>query len=305
MRFLTKTFTFIPLAIFISCTTGNKENKSTIDSLVSMEKEIMKSEIAIQPEELELLIGTIPPPLEISSLISGKGFKYNREILHSLEDIKHYNDSYRQAFFLGIYGTDLGYTQMCSQIGDGIAYFDAVYSLARELKIETFFDQKLIRKFSNNDNIDSLLNLTTKNFEQINQHFTQEKTPQLSIMILSGGWIESLNLLAETYKKQPSEYLKERIAEQQITMEVLLEILNKYDHDVKLKTLKKNLEPIIHSFAKIEIIEKELKDIPEHVWGEDGTLTITPSIETKVIVDKETFNELLASIISVRNTLIL
>lgn len=291
--------------LFSSCSENKNESVDMIDSLLSVEKTNLHENNFINSDEINMLMGTVPPPLEISSMISGEGFVYKKHFLHSIENIKDYHDSYTQAFYIGVYGTDLGYTQLFHNVGDGIAYFEAVYSLAQELKIESYFDKKLMKQLTKGDQIDSLINQTTYNFENINDHFLEEKTPELSIMILLGGWIESLNLLTETYVDHPSEALANRIAEQQLPLEIIIEILKKYDENKRIKEMHNHLKPIIRGFSKIEIVEEELDDVPEHVWQEDGTLLIAPSVETKIIVEKEDFDALIKTIISTRKSLFL
>lgn len=292
--------------IFISCKTENKTNQENIDQVIEEEKKAMSMQSETTTEDISLLIASIPPPIEMSTLILNQEVNYDNKLLHDINSIKNYNDSYSLAFNLGVYGTDLGYTHLYEQTSDGIVYFDCINKLAIELKIEKYFDPKLISKLTRNNNLDSILSLTTHNFSQINDHFIDEKTPQLSASLIAGGWIESLYLLSNSYNMKQSDELKNKIGEQKISLKLLSEMLHKYDEDPKIKKISVQFDQLSKTFENVEITEKKLKNTnKEPVFKDDGTMTFSSSKETIVNVDKESLNNIISTVLSVRNTLIL
>ena len=66
--------------------------------------------------------------------------KYNGSLLNQSDNLPKYNNNYKKALNLGVYGTDLGYTNIYGQNQDGIKYISSIKSLADELNIGQFFD---------------------------------------------------------------------------------------------------------------------------------------------------------------------
>src|SRR5688500_16735654 len=90
----------------VACGPGNKsEEQAFAESLddTNLEGEVISGEV-------NEILHRIPSPLEISVLLKESGKKYNSEFLNSPENLSRYNTNYKRALNLGIYGTDLGYT---------------------------------------------------------------------------------------------------------------------------------------------------------------------------------------------------
>ena len=69
------------------------------------------------------MLQQIPSPLEISVLLKESGTKYDHDLLNSPDNLASYNSNYKKALNLGIFGTDLGYTNIYEQNQDGIKLF--------------------------------------------------------------------------------------------------------------------------------------------------------------------------------------
>src|SRR5688572_26509497 len=127
------------------------------------------------------ILQQIPSPLEISVLLKESGKKYNVSYLNSPDNLAKYNSNYKKALNLGIYGTDLGYTNIYEQNQDGVKYMSSIKSLADGLNIGQFFDIETIgRLATNSKNLDSLLLITTQNFNNINHYLQTQSRANLS-----------------------------------------------------------------------------------------------------------------------------
>jgi hypothetical protein len=300
-----KLISFLGVVFMIWSCSSTDDQQKLADKVIEQETEKVNVLAQIDHEELKMLMGSIPPPVQISSIISQKGYKYQSKILRDVSTLSNIVNSYDQAFSLGVYGADLGYTQVFGQVGDGLAYFEAIFKLSSELHIDHFFDRKLIRRLSSSQSIDSLLLISTDKMDMVNQYFIDQQNPQLSLLILTGSWLESSYLLAQSQLTKPSIELQDRIAEQEIALEILEELYKKYPQDQQLQKYRASLKKVTAQYAKIEVVRQEIKGTTEHIWKEDGTMTITPQTETKVIVEKEDLDKLIATIVSTRNELIL
>src|SRR6476620_10659875 len=118
-----------------SCGSGNKEAEfvAGLDTAQSVGP-------TIDAQVIGQILQGIPAPLEISVLLKESGKKYNGAILNSPDHLSKYNSNYKRALNLGIYGTDLGYTNIYEQNQDGIKYMGSIKELADGLKIGQFFE---------------------------------------------------------------------------------------------------------------------------------------------------------------------
>jgi len=148
-----------------SCDSGkNKEAEAFLESLDSVSIETPE----ISEEVISSLIAQIPSPLEIAVLLKESGVGYDKSILNSYDNSSNYHTSSLKAINLGIYGTDLGYTNVFEEHLEGLKYLRTVKGLADDLRIGQFFDLETIgRLATSSNNLDSLLMLTTRNFNSI------------------------------------------------------------------------------------------------------------------------------------------
>ena len=236
----------------MACGSGNKnEDQALLDALenTDLENEVISGEV-------NDILHRIPSPLEISVLLKQTGKKYNAEFLNSPQNLSRYNTNYKRAINLGIYGTDLGYTNIYEQSQDGIRYMSTIKDLANELNIGQFFEMETIgRLVSNSENLDSLLLITTQNFNSINHYLQSQNRSHLSVLFLTGGWLEALHITCEVAKTNPNnEQLQETIGAQKIILDNILHLLSFYrENDQNMASLMTDLEGLKQSFDKVTI----------------------------------------------------
>src|SRR6187401_1869103 len=135
--------------------------------------EATEEKVGVDEEVINAILDQIPSPLEISVLLKHSGSKYDLSVLNDSDNLSKYNSNFKKALNLGVYGTDLGYTNIYEKNQDGIDYIRSIKSLADDLNIGQFFDVQTIGKLAaNSKNLDSLVLLTTLNFNHIN-HYLQ------------------------------------------------------------------------------------------------------------------------------------
>ncbi len=235
-----------------ACGTGNKnEDQAFVDALdnADLDGQVISGEV-------NDILHRIPSPLEISVLLKESGKKYNSEFLNAPENLSRYNTNYKRALNLGIYGTDLGYTNIYEQSQDGIQYMSTIKDLANELNIGQFFQTETIgRLVSNSNNLDSLILITTQNFNSINQYLQSQNRSHLSVLFLTGGWLEALHITCEVAKANPDNaQLQETIGSQKIILDNIVQLLSFFkDSDRNMAGLLADLEPLRQSYDKVTI----------------------------------------------------
>jgi hypothetical protein len=236
----------------MACGSGSKNEDQALTE--ALEESGLESQVI--SGEVNDILHRIPSPLEISVLLKESGKKYNAEFLNSPENLSRYNSNYKRALNLGIYGTDLGYTNIYEQSQDGIRYMATIKDLANELSIGQFFEMETIgRLVSNSSNLDSLLLITTQNFNNINQYLQTQNRSHLSVLFLTGGWLEALHITCEVAKINPgNEQLQETIGAQKIILDNILHLLSFYkDSDRNMASLMADLQGLKQSFDKVTI----------------------------------------------------
>ncbi len=294
-----RVFTIGILTIFlISCSTEKKtDDKEFLQSLESTEEKT-----GIDEDVINSILEQIPSPLEISVLLRESGSKFNGSLLNQAENRSRYNNNFKQALNLGIYGTDLGYTNIYGQNLDGIKYMTSIKSLADDLNIGQFFDIETIgRLASNSKNLDSLIMVTTLNFNHINHYLQTQGRDNLSVLLLTGGWIEAMQITCQVAAKSPSRELHEKIGEQKIILEQILLLYSFYPDDSNMAGLLKDLEPLKAAYEKVTINYTYKESSMEIV---DGVAVIKDNSTTTIDITDQNIEEIRTITNSIRTKII-
>jgi hypothetical protein len=246
----------------------------------------------------------IPAPLEISVLLKESGKKYNASYLNSPDNISKYNSNYKKALNLGVYGTDLGYTNIYEQNNDGVKYMGSIKSLADGLNIGQFFDIETIgRLATNSKNLDSLLLITTQNFNSINHYLQTQDRSNLSVLFLTGGWLEALHILCEVAAANPTnKEMQETIGEQKIILENIMLLLSFYkDSDPNMAALLADVDALKTAFDKVKVTYTYKESTFEIV---DGVMVIKDNSSSTIEITQEDVNSIKSITAGIRNKVI-
>ena len=258
----------------------------------------------ISEEVISDILQQIPSPLEISVLLKESGTKYDQSMLNDPKKTKSYNTNYEKAINLGIYGTDLGYTNIYEQNQDAIFYLNSIKELADDLSIGQFFDFGTIKRLAtNSSNLDSLLYLTTKNFNNINAYLQNQKRSNLSILILTGGWLEALHVTCKVAEKNPNnQVLIERIGEQKVIMDNIMLLLSFYsESNSSIAQYMTELKPLANAYSKVQIVRTYAEPTFVEV---DGMLVVQDNSTSEVKISQENLKEITSITQSIRKNII-
>jgi hypothetical protein len=250
------------------------------------------------------ILQRIPSPLEISVLLKESGKKYNGSYLNSPESVSNYNSNYKKALNLGVYGTDLGYTNIYEQNQDGVKYMTSIKTLADGLSIGQFFDIETIgRLATNSKNLDSLLLITTQNFNSINHYLQSRNQSNLSVLFLTGGWVEALNILCEVAAANPTnKEMQETIGEQKIILENIMLLLSFYkESDQNMASLLTDMEELKKLYDKVNITYTYSESTFEIV---DGVMVIKDNSSSTIQITSEDIANIKALTSSIRHKII-
>jgi hypothetical protein len=288
------------IALFLTaCGSGKKpDEQAFLNSLDSA-----KGGSTIDEEVINSILQQIPSPLEISVLLKESGTKYNIGILNTPDNLPKYNSNYKKALNLGVFGTDLGYTNIYEQNQDGIKYLSSIKSLADGLNIGQFFDIETIgRLATNSKNLDSLLLITTQNFNSINHYLQTQSRANLSVLLLVGGWVEAMQITCQVAAKDiKNKELQEKIGEQKIILEQIVLLLTFYKDDANMASLLKDMEELKVAFDKINITYTYKESTMQVV---DGVAVIKDNSTTSINITEKDVEAIRSLTNSIRNKII-
>ncbi len=273
---------------------------------IKKEKEVKSETITkrvLSPEVIKDIIESIPSPAAISFLIKDTGVKYNYYMMNSADNAGNYNTDYKKALNLGIYSTDLGYANIYEQSQDAVTLVTAVRDMADGLDIGRFFDFENLRKLvrSNSKNLDKLREETAINLQRMTEHLQENDRTDMTVLILTGGWIESLYLTCKVAKIKTNEELTSLIAEQKITLDQIILLIEHYEASPKMKTLREELVALDKIYAGIEvkIIASKSRKVEKN-----GVISVEQTSKTEVKMKPGDLDAILAQVTLIRDNII-
>ena len=295
-----KALFIITCLILASCGSNKKTALKEFEAVDTAALE----ETGISEEVISDIIQQIPSPLEISVLLKEVGTRYNKDLLNSSSNTSKYNSNYKKALNLGIYGTDLGYTNIYNQNQDALFYLKSIRDLADGLSIGQFFDFGTISRLAtNSNNLDSLLLITTQNFNNINSYLQEQKRSNLSVLLLAGGWLEALHISCQVnLANRGNKELEEKIGEQKIILENIMLLLSFYSKtDPAIGKLMEDIKALKDVYDQVEISYTYEEPTYEVI---DGVLTIVDNSSSEIIITEQNINDITSITSSIREKII-
>jgi hypothetical protein len=279
----------MPMAIFLLLFSGcfNSKEKKESDSIGDV-KDITSA--ALVPDSvINKVLQQIPSPLEMSTLIRETGVHYNKNYLNNPESYSRYNNSFDRALNLGIFGADLGYSNLYDENQQCILYVGAIKELSDELRIDQFFNFKLIERLADQRNLDSLLLISTQSFNEVNNYFQNVQRPGLSVLLLVGGWMEAMYISCQVASETPdNKPLLDKIGEQKIVLEINLKLVGYFrESDENFNKLYSQLTDLSGIYESVNIDRTYQK--PSYS-EENGVLVTKDNSLSTVKMDQNTFN---------------
>lgn len=289
------------LLLFLSSCGGNDNATKTFEDNTHHDDAAI-SEPQISTEALVDIINSIPPPIELSVLIKEVGGEYSKAPLNPTSNSSKYSTNFKKAVNLGVYGADLGYISLYDQSPDAIDCLAAVKELADELSIGHFFDFETIQNLAaNKHNLDSLVFVSTQNFAKMNDYLKENNRVNLSVLMLTGGWLEGLHIAGQIAKDHDSKELNERIGEQKIILNQVMELLKVFQSNPDIKVFADQMKELQALYNNVEIITTYEESSLEEV---DGVLMVVDNTSSEVKISAQLLKEITEKVEEIRKTII-
>ncbi|PIY10591.1 MAG: hypothetical protein COZ18_05720 [Flexibacter sp. CG_4_10_14_3_um_filter_32_15] len=267
-----------------------------VDSLTNKEKEKLVGEVTID------IFESIPTPLKVAILIKDIGTAYHKDSLSNPDSVDNYTHEYKKALNLGIYCTDLGYANLYQENQDAINYLNSIHKLYKSLNIIQPLEYDNLKELiQNNEDSDYLLKFTAQKFDYLIAEFTEQRRQHLGLLMITGGWLESVYITSLVYKDSRSKDLKNKIGEQKLVLYRILLALDVYKDKPNFESLINELELLQKTYQNVEIVEKDGQPKME---VRDGQIVIIDSKETIVTISNEDARIISNLVASIRNKII-
>ncbi len=216
---------------------------------------------------------SLPSPFHVSDLIKEISENFDSDLLNSPSNKNLYLNAEKKALNLGVYTADLGYTNIYEQYSLTAQYIKVVRSLSGELQILNVYTSEILAGIEKNmHNKDSINKIFSDAYRETDIYLSDNAREDVSVLIMTGGCIESLYLMTQISKKNKNKLLIDRIGEQKYSIENLIRLLLQYKNQstiisneiieklIDLKKTYSNLE-ITYKYDKHIVLPNEKKTV--------------------------------------------
>ncbi|MFN4233253.1 MAG: hypothetical protein ACK4IK_00455 [Bacteroidia bacterium] len=254
-------------ALMVSC--GNNDGDNDVESSGLSTIDSMK---AISAEKI---FYSIPSPIEMASLLKASGSEYDSKLPNPIDRKDKYSTLRSRALNLGVYGADLSYAVVYDNTQESMLYLACAKKLADDLGITSAFSEEKIAKMeANMNNRDSMLALISDSYWETDAYLQENERGNVSAYIITGGWIEGIYLGCKIERKLKAtgknKEIAKRIAEQKVSLENLISLLESYASPDSFGDLITDLKDLQAIYATIKQVETETTS----VTNPDGSTTI-------------------------------
>ena len=246
------------------------------------------------------MIQSFPSPVEVSAIIQDMKVPYTPKYLYNADYADNFETSFKKALGLGVYCADLGYLNVYNKTGDVIQYLVAIRKLSEQLQIGQFFDFAALKRIAtSSNNLDSLLITSVQSYFAMDSYLRQNGRSNISALMVTGVWEESLYLACEVYSNKPNKRMREHIASQKRILDDLMAILVKFmNNDANYIKMVAGLKDLTKAFEGVIIEDFKGEDKTEVV---DGKQVTTQGDYTQITVTDEQMDQIVKAVGKFRN----
>ena len=267
-----------------------------------LDEEFIKKYQAVSIGDVGEMIQSFPSPVEVSAIIQDMKVPYTPKYLFNADYADNFETSFKKALGLGVYCADLGYLNVYNKTGDVIQYLMAIRKLSEQLQIGQFFDFAALKRIAtSSDNLDSLLITSVQSYFSMDAYLRQNDRSDISALMVTGVWSESLYLACEVYSNKPNKRMKEHIASQKNILTDLMAILVKFmRNDANYVKMVAGLKELTKAFEVVTIENFDGEDKIEVVEGQKVT---TQGSYSQITVSDEQMDQIVKAVEGFRKSI--
>jgi hypothetical protein len=283
MKLNEKHLRFAPLLAIImliaSCGDAPQADNAITDTVVETEETAEENDETLA--KVQNIFYTVPSPMEMATILKRTGAEYDMKLLNDVKKVNDYTTAKSKALNLGIYGADLSYASIFNQNQESIIYLSCTKKLADKLGVSKAFDDNTIERMEANvENRDSLLSIVSETYYLLDAYLKENDRDHISAMVIAAGWVEGLYLATTIAAKGDAseEALVKRIAEQKLSLDNLIALVEAYNTGGQLDDIEADLDKLNTAYQDVNI-SKGSSGISK---DENGVVTLGAKTETTI-----------------------
>jgi hypothetical protein len=135
----------------------------------------------------------------------------------------------------------------------------------------------------------------------MDRYLRDQKRSKLSVLLVTGTWIESVYLATQVVSNKRNDDLVERIAEQKMILDQILLIVSAYNEDSMFQRISDDLKTLKSEYDKVTITYNYQEPITKEV---NGRLVIIDNSTTEVHMSDEQLIQISALVKEIRNRMV-
>ena len=248
---------------------------------------------------LKKIFHAAPSPMETASLIQRSGAEFYGEALNPTSNVGNYTTSDLQAVSLGVYGADLSYATIFEENSAALDYLKTVKSLAQALGVSNVISDEVMKRANDNrNNRAELINIVSDTFYDLNEQLKANGMEDLAGLVVASGWLEGVYLATRHLDEAPAE-LKQRIAEQKLTLDDVMRLCRSYEATPALTKMLEAMAPVEAAYSAVSVASGAAS-----ANQDGGSNMIVIGGGPTITADDATLNAIAGAVAKVRNGLV-
>lgn len=237
---------------------------------------------------------SVPSPNELFGIIKQSDLPYQEGLVST--DAVNYTSSKIQALNFGRLTADIAYTASYEKFQESITNFDNLRKVGDDLGISYVFDELMVNRVkSNMDNADSLEVISSSSYQRIIAQLEENEKGSTLAIIAAGGFVESIYILSAMINEyDESNELVQRLADQKLVMENVLDYLNLYSDEPRIQEVMQEMQPISDIFLNLD------EESSSNQMKEEGDKVVLSG--SRILITADEFNDLKAAATGYRNS---
>ncbi len=256
----TKLYFLFILSVLFFVVSSCKDDKDTNGNADDIKVEI----------EQEQLVYPLPTPFEVTQMLKKSGTPYSVDLTAPVSNAESYLKESGQALNLGVYGADLAYASTYNQAQSVRDILSASKILSDELGLTSVIDQNIMTRIEENiENQDSLYKIVNNTYYETFNKLNSENKGAISVLVITGGWIESLYLATQlAITSEDKTLLMNNVAKQKFNANALLPLLEQYQDNNDVAKMIPIVEDFKTVFDNVKVDSLENVSIDEATFNE-------------------------------------
>lgn len=225
----------------------------------------------------------MPTPNELFVLVRDMAGEGHRKLLNPAANADRYASLASRALNFGVYSTDLVYASYFKLNVEVARYYLTTKKLAEGLGIASAFtDADFVRLESNLTRGDSLETISNEAYQRAYEKLQGEDMGPTLSLVLAGGWVESMHLVMrqiEAFGESPA--LMTRVAEQKVTLEHLVALMEPHAQQPEVAAIHKELVAIRDIYDRVN-----MKRVPHKGTTTSGRMVLGDDVQIDLTADK-------------------